>query len=244
MTKLSQIVAIEKGVKAKSQRSLTDAYHIAQKPAPFSGIARTYRPKDEEGDQLPSESTLVQMSAETLLRSVGDSLTRLFDITVTKDSTNCRASADVVVDGVVLLPQLPVTSLIFLEKQLVDIRTFIQKLPTLDPSEKWQYDSATGTWVTETSQTTRTKKTPRNHVKSPATDKHPAQVEMYYEDVIVGYWSTTKLSGALPADRVTELVERVDRLIEAVKFAREEANSVDVIDVPTGKKVFDYLLAP
>ena len=48
-------------------------------------------------------------------------------------------------------------------------------------------------------QTLRTKKVPRNHVKAEATEKHPAQVEVYYEDVAVGYWTTVKFSGALPA---------------------------------------------
>lgn len=70
--------------------------------------------------------------------------------------------------------------------------------------------------------TVRTKKVPRNHVKAEATDKHPAQVDVYYEDVPVGYWTTVKFSGALPARRVNELLDRVEKLQQAVKFAREE----------------------
>ena len=89
--------------------------------------------------------------------------------------------------------------------------------------------------------TIRTKKVPRNHVKAEATEKHPAQVEVYYEDVPIGYWTTVKFSGALPARRVNELLERVEKLQQAVKFAREEANGTEVTDQRVGDAVFGYL---
>ena len=170
-------------------------------------------------------------------------LTRLFDVTATKDWTNCRAKADVVVDGTVLLEQVPATYLLFLEKQLVDIHTFIKKLPILDAAETWAFDDSADCWATEPVQTTRTKKIPRNHVKAEATDKHPAQVEVYYEDVTVGYWRTIKFSGALPARRVNDILMRVERLQEAVKFAREEANNIEAEDHKVGEKVFQYIFS-
>ena len=64
MTKLNQIIAIEKGVKSKSYPELTEAHHDVQKPALLTGITRTYQPKDEDGEQLPPESTRVQVKAE------------------------------------------------------------------------------------------------------------------------------------------------------------------------------------
>lgn len=104
---LNQIIAVEKGVESGAHQDLTAAHHGLSKPALLAGISRTCQPQDEEGEQLPPESTLVQV--------------------------------------------------------------------------------------------------PRNHVKAEATDKHPAQVEVYHEDVPVGYWTTVKFSGALPARRVNEL---------------------------------------
>jgi len=77
-----------------------------------------------------------------------------------------------------------------------------------------------GVYATVPTQTVRTKKIPKNWVKAEATDKHPAQVEIFHEDVIVGTWTTIKFSGAVPSMRVNELLTRVDRLVEAVKFAR------------------------
>ena len=241
MARLNQIIAIEKGTKSRSFQELTDAHHALQKPALLAGIARTYRPKDEEGEQFPPESTKVQVKAEEIIRQTAEIMTKLFDVTATKDWTNCKARADVIVDGKTLLAQVPATYLLFLEKQLVDLHTFIRKLPILDASETWTFDASADCWATEPMQTVKTKKIPRNHVKAEATDKHPAQVEVYYEDVVVGNWKTTKFSGALPAKRVNELLERVERLQQAVKFAREEANNIEADEQKVGKQVFDYL---
>lgn len=240
-TKLNQIIAIEKGVKSQTLRDLTDAHQLLQKQAMLAGISRTYRPKDEEGEALPPESTKVQVKAEDVIHETINVLTRLFDVVATKDWANTRAKADVVVDGKVLLAQVPATYLLFLEKQLVDLHTFVKKLPVLDAAETWTFDPSSDCWATEPVQTIKTKKIPRNHVKAEATEHHPAQVEVYYEDVAVGYWRTVKFSGALPARRVNEMVERVEKLQEAVKFAREEANSLEVEDQKLGETIFRYI---
>jgi hypothetical protein len=166
MAKLNQVIAIEKGTKSRTFQELTEAHQALQKPALLSGISRTYRPKDEEGEQLPPESTRVQEKAEDVIRTTVASLTKLFDVTATKDWTNCKARADVVVDGQTLLSQVPATYLLFLEKQLVDLHTFVRKLPVLDASEAWSFDPSADCWATEPVQTTRTKKIPRNHVKT------------------------------------------------------------------------------
>src|SRR5262245_19024708 len=129
MAKLNQILAVEKSVKAGAQRALTDAYHAIQKPTLLSGLSRTYQPVDDEGEQFPPESTRVQVQVEDTLKDVGAALTKLFDVTATKDWTNCDARADVKVDGQVVVSDAPVTYLLFLEKQLTDLHTMVSKLP-------------------------------------------------------------------------------------------------------------------
>jgi len=240
-TKLCQIIAVEKSAKAKAHEALTSAYQKVQKTALLTGIARTYQPNDEGGEQLPAESTKVQLSAATLIDEIKASLVDLLDVTATKDTSNCSAKADVVVGDVVVAKDVPVTYLIFLEKKLVDLHTFISKLPTLDPAEEWTFDPNVGCFVSKTTETVRTKKVFVPLVLSPATDKHPAQVKEGFEDRPVGRWRTVKFSGALPAQRVAELLSRVERLQRAVKFAREECNSATATQVKVGEKVFDFL---
>lgn len=241
VTTLAQIVAIADGVKTQTSRAFTDAHREVQKPPLLSGISRVYQPLDEMGEQLPPEGTRVQLSATDVLADVQRTLTRLFDVVLTLDSANAHATADVIVDEVTILSGVPVTYLLFLEKKLVDLHTFVDKLPVLDPAEQWDFDDARACYATMPVQTMRSKKIPRNHVKAEATDKHPAQVEVYLEDMSVGRWTTTKFSGALPAARIRELRERVVKLQEAVKAARAQANSTPVTDVRAGDVVFGYL---
>lgn len=242
-TQLNQVLAVEKTLKGDTAKELTDLHRRVQKAPLLSGVSRTYRPKDDaDRDLLPPESTQVQVRVEEVLTEVKQTLTKLFDVTATKDWTNCLAKADIIVDGRVLLAEVPVTYLLFLEKKLVDLETFFRKLPTLDPADPWEYDDISDLWQTQPVETTRTKKVPRNHVKAAATERHPAQVEVYMEDVLVGYWRTIKFSGALPARRVNELLTRVLTLGEAVKMAREKANSTEIVNTRTGKAIFDYLL--
>lgn len=244
MTKLNQIIAVEKGIKSGALRELAELNRQLGKAPLLSGLTRTYQPKDEDGEQLPPESTRVQVQSEAVLAQVQAVMSRLFDITATKDWANCIARADVVLEGEPLLRGVPVTYLLFLEKQLADLHTVLRSLPVLDAAENWTWDEVTDTYRTDPARTVRTRKVPRNHVVAEATDKHPAQVQVYTEDVPAGYWTTTKFSGALPARRVNQLIDRLTRLQHAVKFAREEANTLEVTEEKVGAAVFGWLLAP
>ena len=239
--RLNQVIALEKGVKTTAESGLTQAYHQLEKVQLFHGQERSYRPKDDDGDQYPAEPVKLQLRVPDVLADTAEQLTRLFDVTATKDAGNQLAAADIEVDGVTIVSAVPVTTLLALEKKLVDLATFVSKLPVTDQAENWTWDADSLCWKADTAQTIKTKKIPRNHVKAEATEKHPAQVEVYYEDVVVGHWRTVKFSGALPATRIKELLDRVDKLQQAVKFAREEANNSEVTDVKVGEKVFDYL---
>jgi hypothetical protein len=242
MTLLNQIIAVEKGVKSKAEAAMTELHRVVQKPALLTGLTRQYKPKDEDGDALPPESTPVQIAVNQVLDTLARELDQLFDVTLTKEVANTEARADVVVDGTTLLTDVPVTYLLFLEKQLINIATFVAKLPTLDPASVWVLDANTGVYRSDPVTTTRTKKVPRNWVKAEATQQHPAQVEVYHEDVIVGYWTKVDFSGAIPLTRQMELADRVAALQRAVKFAREEANSHTIADMHgAGGAVFRYL---
>jgi hypothetical protein len=204
MPKLNQIIAIAAGKKSQAHKSITEAHQSLQKTTLMEGISRTYKPKDEEGEQLPPEKKLVQLKVKDAVRDVVASLTELFDIVATQDQANCRAKANVTVDSVAVLKDVPVTTLLFLEKQLVDLHTFVEKLPTLDPGEAWSYSADVDYYASAPYQTTKTKKVLKNHVKAEATKEHPAQVETYTEDVVVGHWTTVKFSGAIPAKEKNE----------------------------------------
>jgi hypothetical protein len=241
--RLHQLLAVEKDIKNTALRVITDFYHSIGKGPLMAGISRRYSPVAEDGEKLPPESTLVQLRVEECFPEVQDALTKLFDLVLAKEDANQAAKADIVVDGVKIMEGVPVCALLFLEKQVTDLATFVDKLPVLDPSEQWTKDSSQNCWATAPVETHRTKKIPRAFVKSPATDKFPAQVEMVQEDVIAGYWTTVKFSGALPADRKAALKDRVGKLRQAIKVAREGANTISVSERKMGSAILGFLFA-
>jgi hypothetical protein len=250
MTKLNQILAIEKREKTSLNEFVTRFYHRIGRVELLQGMTRTYEPRDSlEGnpdqETFPAETVRVQVNVEDELKKVAQAFVRLLDVEGTKDWTNTRATADIVLeDGTTLLVDVPVTYMLWLEKQLVDLETIALKLPTLNPMYRWVYDenmNAYG-WAENVLQR-RTKKVPEVLVKYPATDKHPAQTEVYQKDVETGTYSKREFSGAIPASKVTTLLGRIRAVQRAVKMAREQANMVDVIDPRVGQQVIDYIFA-
>jgi uncharacterized protein affecting Mg2+/Co2+ transport len=242
MPKLCQITALLSGKKTQTKNAITEIYKRLQKPVLFQGLSKRYTPKDDEGDKFPDENQKVQFCVDGCLDEVRAAMVSMLDLTATQDASNCVAKADVKVGDKVVLAKVPVTHLLFLEKQLIDLHTLIGSVPTLDPQENWNYDSNAGYFTSEPVSTTKMRKTIKTLVKYPATEQHPAQTEVYNEDVIVGTWNALKFSAAIPADQKTALLERVGQLQEAVKMAREEANSVDATVVKFGDAIFDFVL--
>ncbi len=124
----------------------------------------------------------------------------------------------------------------------MNLRTFIAKLPILDPAEEWRFSTQQNCWATPPAETARTKKVKTVLKLAPATEHHPEQVAVYDSDERVGTWTTIKFSGAMEAGAVKWMLRRVEALQEAVKFAREQANSSDAPQVEVGKAIFSYIL--
>jgi len=244
MPKLNQINALVTGKKTEATAIVTEAYKLIQKEQLFNGRERVYRPSDEEhGEKLPSESQKVQQTAKALLAVAQAKWIEIWDLVATQDAGNQLAKADVTVDGKTVLPAIPVTTLLYLEKQVNDVETYISKLPTPDPSEVWDYDATTSLLRSLKRETQRTQKEPSSFTKAPATKEHAAQVEFFFKDVPVGTWSQTLFSGAIQADLRNLLLDRVRRLKDAIKVAREQANLQEIAPASIGKLIFNYLLA-
>jgi hypothetical protein len=206
-------------------------------------MSRTYRPIDDEGEKFPDEITYIQVRVEEVLGQVHQHMTQLFNVTLARDVANCDAKADLVVDGKVLLTAVPATYLIWLEKQLIDMHTIISVLPVLPADAVWSVDNSQNCYRAEPSERAKTKKIPKPFVKAEATKEHPAQVEVIHDDVVVGYWKQVIYSGAVPLKRAQELRTRIEKLIAAAKFAREQANLVETKNVNAADSIFSYLLS-
>lgn len=241
--KLHEVVAVRKGVKSRVYSEITTLHRGSDKADLFNGLLKEYTPKDEAAETLPPESKKVQKIVEDLLKQTAKLQAEAWDIEATQEYGNQTAKADLVVGGQTLLTNVPVTLLIYLEKQLNDLRTFVAALPTLDSDKDWEADPNSKLFRTKPVRTHHTGKVEKQVVVVQATKEHPAQWTTVKDDVTIGYWDKCFFSGALPVPRKEALVERIDKLQIAVKEARSRANGTEVERMKIGDAVFGYLFA-
>ena len=240
MTTLNQILGVRKGVNSTAGKRFTEIHRGTLKAQLVNGLSRTYTPKDDDGDVLPGEFQRVQIKVDDLIEDLVKVLARQIDVNATVDAANQEAVADLDFGGAPI-PNVPVTTLMWLEKQLTEIKAFIDKLPVLDPSVSWDWDAQAGIYKSDVVTTHRTSKVAKPIVLFPATAQHAAQTQLITEDVITGYWNSQRLSSALPADTIRGMQDRLNILKEAVVVAREKANTTPVTNVTMGEALLTFV---
>lgn len=203
-----------------------------------------------DADREAENTTDVKEVVDTVpgkLDHVWKALVKAIDITATKDNSNTssEARADVIVDGEVVLSDIPATALLSLEKKLGQLKGLYQTIPTLDPSLAWEPDSSaamSGVYRTAHQQEAyKTEKVLEHKVLYEATKEHPAQIEKYTVDRNVAKVTVNRQSGMVsPADKAAWLA-RISSLQTAVRSARQRANMAAVLDLKVGKAIRDFI---
>lgn len=247
MPHLSQLIAIKADKVANENKIVANAKRLFGAKQVFNGFSRQFIPntvdeKERREQERPPEVVRIQATTQDILVAVKRTLIELFDLTASIDVTNTKAHADITVNGVTIAEKVPAVYLLFLEKKLAELHSFCSDIPTLDPSKEWKWSEEQGYYVVpgETF-TVSTKKVMKSIVLYEATDKHPAQVQTYNEDVAVGRNVTKEFSGAMSPVEHKALMSRIEALQQAVKFAREEANRTPAELQYTGTKVLNYV---
>lgn len=248
MVALHQLVAVVSGLKERSKNATTAVYQSFEKAGNCVGETRTYQPLDGDDPDCPEPTVkLPQVNIAQQVKSAFNSLEAAWDTVVSLDMGNQAARETVRVEDkngneLALATDVPITTLIWLEKQLTDLVTFISKIPTLDPAKNWAYDSNREMYVTDALQSNRTKKRKRFSVMVQPTEHHPAQTMQWEEDEVVGHYSTQYLSTAIPVNKKTAMLQRAVNLRDAVKQARERANQQEVRATKAMKNLLDHVL--
>lgn len=240
MTLLNQMLGVRKGVNATAGKTFVDVGREIQKPQLMTGMTRNYEPNDDDGDRLPGEFQKVQTTVADLNDRLVNTLIRLYDVNATVDAANQTAAANITWSGGTI-EDVPVTTLMWLDKQLAELASYLRVVPVLDPAFDWEYDQNAGVYKTQKIQTHRTTKVQKPIVLYPATDKHAAQTQLVIEDEIAGYWTSQKLSGAIPVDELRGMQSRLEELREAVVKAREQANTIAVDNVSIGSDIMSWI---
>lgn len=241
MTQQHTIVAKERAVRERTRKELTALHHAAQHPPTFMGSTKEMQSTNEEVPSEAPEINLPPMRASELLERVRTILVEAWDLMATRDRSNMDAKADIVVDGRTYAADVPVSTLLSLEKAFTDLRTLISGMPVRDPSKLWKLDGDLGFFRSPEERRPKTRKTIKPIELYPATDRHPAQVQALSSDEIVGQFITVSFSGALSVQEKQSYVDRVNRLIDAVRAARAEANRTEVTDVSIAADLLAYV---
>lgn len=245
MTQLHTIVARQRGVATRTRDELTALYRKVQHPPTFMGDTHHFESIRDEDDvpSEPAETTLPPMTAARILQRVEKLLTEAWDIAATRDRSNMDAKADIVVGSQTLVEDVPLTTLLSLEKQLVDMRTVFSAMPVRDPSKPWVFDADQGFARTPETRKPRTRKITKGAVLFEGSERHPPQVHAYSHDEITGYNVKVEFSGAITAQDKEGLIDRINTLIDAVKAARTVANQSEVTDFKPAANLLEYIFA-
>lgn len=244
MGQIHELLAVEPEVKSAASNVQQETHTtFVHKKEHFIGITRTYDPVNEDGEKLGDENKELITTVRQKLDHTHKLLERAWDLAYQKELANCEAKADIIVNGKVLAESVPATMLLQLEKQLRELKNVYHSIPTLTPGPAWRRtEENPDVWVHEKPRKARTQKRTEPRIVVEATDKHPAQVREYTEDVTVGYWNEKVLSGEWTVGEKSGICERLEDLINAVKTARARANQQEVKNDHIATKLFDYVL--
>jgi hypothetical protein len=249
MSKLHEVLAVETDLQGTAEKVRTECVNTFTKKANLFGggnrVLKMFsedRKNEEDGGRVDQP---LNTTVDDKLNYIIEAQVKYFDCLAQKESTNQVAKADLVLDGVVVAKDLPATLLLGLESRLKAVRGVFETIPTLDPNVNWELadEQGKGVWKSaEPEVTRREEKVMKPVVLYPATDKHPAQVKESVENQTVGLYYTMKFSGMITPAKKSNYLERIDTLIQAVKQARQRANSTEVVNTPIGQQLFDYIM--
>jgi hypothetical protein len=236
-TYLHQILAVERTAETDAGRQLGEVVRllgIGGDQNPLTGLTRTHEPKSDEFDKQPDQRRRVQVTTADLIAAVVESQTGYWDLSYTREVANTQAAATVMLDGEPLLENVPAGYLLFLENRLTALITgLIDKLQALDPAKEWRDHTQVpglkrGEYAAEPMQRLSTTKAWRVLQLAPATKEHAEQTRPYEADVVTGLLTFTDYSGQLPAARIQEIRGRATKILNAVRYARQQANMLEI----------------
>jgi len=238
--KVFQHLASETETKGLYEKMRLETLKVFKGGDLFNGLVKTYVPLAEGTMVLPGEKkevvTTVMKRLQWHRKSVADRL----DYELTRDAGNQVAKADLVIDGKTVAKDLPVTFLLAAEDRMRAEREILDATPTLDLSRTWE-PTGDGQFKHGPTFINREEKKTSPVVLYPATKEFPAQVKEVTDVKVIGKFETITFSGAIHPGRKAALIERLDKVIAALKDARMRANDTLIDDKKIGDVLFDYI---
>ncbi|GAG83367.1 unnamed protein product, partial [marine sediment metagenome] len=151
----------------------------------------------------------METTVDKKLKYTINSIVNYIDAFSQKEATNQDAKADVVIDDITIVKDVPATLLLGLEKRLNGWRDLFASIPTLTTGVEYVRDPTLGEniWKQKHSkETLRTSKTFQYKVLVEATKEHAAQIERWEEQIPVGKYIESSWAGVLSSGEKYELL--------------------------------------
>ncbi len=246
--KLHEILAVESDLRGQYEKILAETkVTFEKKTEHFLGLHKSlkmfdsFREIEEAAAEVHKE---VVTTVDEKLKHTWKYAVKYFDCLLQKETTNTTATADLVIDGVVLGERLPATFLLGMEERIKKIRDLYESIPTLQPGTTWVEDQTQRPGLFKAlypEKANKTEQSIQHKVLVAPTDKHPAQIEKWTEQVPVGIYAQDRWSGMISPARKAELLERLDILLAAVKKARQRANQADVVKGDIAQRLYNFV---
>jgi hypothetical protein len=248
MAKVHELLAVETSLKSQAEKTRSDLLHTFEKKRHlFAEKIVTFIPKDETEPRVTEDQSSLQSTIQKELDWLTGIWSKALDVSYQIANANTESSADVELeDGTVLLYNLPATALLELEKRVVEMKSVVDNIPTLDPAKSFTLDMDRGKGIYRAKEDVkiRTKKVQEHVVVVQPTPQHPAQVAVVSRDIPVGNVQTQEWSGLITPAEKSEMIDRVEKLGRAIKAARARANTTEVsISKRIGETLLNYVFS-
>jgi hypothetical protein len=230
--RLHELLAIESSQSTQAHKLRNDLSNTFEKKRHlFEQKIVTFTPSSEGAQAVTEQQSDLQTTVLKEIAWIQPHLAKALDMEFQINEANTRAFADVILpDGATLLVGVPATSLLELQKRMTELQGLIASIPTLDPAKGFQSDEAAGRGVFKARpvRKNRTSKVQEPLTLAPATEHHPAQVQLVTKDVVVGAIEEEEWSGLITPSQKADLLDRVEVLSRAIRAARSRANEVEI----------------
>lgn len=250
MAKLHELLAVETNLSAQANKTrgeLIETFH--KKRHLFERKLTTFQSKEEGAPPVVEAQSDIQSTIPKEITWVSGVIAKSLDVAYQIDYANTIAKSDIVTeDDKTLLKDVPATALLQLEHRIKEIQALASAIPTLDPAKGFTQDKQQepGIFQARPVTKTRTKKIPMVLELAPATKEHIRQTQVYSDDVPVGTIQEQEWSALITPATKSEILDRCDMLLRAVRKARAKANEVEITVTghKIGGKLLEYIFQP
>lgn len=245
MGAIHELLAVEKDAEKETGTAINELVELFKKTPMFLKAHKSLKMYDDNvAPDFPEE--FKEMSAKVLecLDRFKQVSGNYYDIIYQKGKSNQSAKADVIIDGVIIIKNVPVSVLLDLESKLSKARQVYESIPVLPAGNEWEKDESLGDGIyklVHDEKTSKTEKTFKHKVLCEPTPHHPAQIEKWQETIVIGIYTKKIWCSMISASDKAKLLQKFDQLLIAIKKARQRANQTEADTSTIGDRIFNFI---